>query len=75
MKKDQHVVPYKDGWAVKEDFENDNYSSIHKTQFEAVEAARKIAKKDKSEVIVHRNPNYENITSKQWNDNNPHSQK
>lgn len=51
-KKNQHVVPRKDGWAVKGD-NNKKASSIHGTQKKAIEAAKKNAQNQKTEVIIH----------------------
>lgn len=53
MRKDQHIIPVKDGWAVRSEGDQ-NYSSIYKTWSEAIDAARKIAKKERSEVIIHK---------------------
>jgi len=53
MGKNQHVVPYKDKWAVRGE-RNQKVTSIHNTQEEARQAARKIAINQKSEVIIHR---------------------
>jgi len=53
MGKNQHVVPHKDGWAVKSE-KSQRVTSIHDTQREAIEAAREIAQHQKSEVVIHR---------------------
>jgi hypothetical protein len=53
MKNRQHVIPFENGWAVRSEDE-EKISSFHNTQMEAVEAARKIAKKDKTEIVIHR---------------------
>lgn len=50
--KDQHVVPHKDGWAVKGSG-NSKATSIQPTQQKAVKDAVKIAKHQKSEVVIH----------------------
>lgn len=53
QKKNQHVVPHQDGWAVK----GENTSKVTQkfdTQKEAIERAREIAINQKSEVIIHR---------------------
>lgn len=52
MKKNQHVVPYGDDWAVKGE-NNGKYTKILPTQKEAIEVARKIAINQESELIVH----------------------
>ena len=53
MGKNQHVVPNRDGWAVK-GAGNSKATSVHKTQDRAIDAARDIAMKQKSEVVIHR---------------------
>lgn len=53
MGKNQHVVPHKDGWAVR-GANNERVTSIHSTQTEAAHAAREIAINQKSEVVIHR---------------------
>jgi len=52
MKKNQHIVPHEDGWAVK-GAGNEKATSIHKTQREAIDAGRHIAKNQKSELLIH----------------------
>ena len=52
MKKNQHVVPHDDGWAVKGEG-NQRVSSIHSTQSQAIEAARQTAINNKSEMLIH----------------------
>lgn len=53
MGKNQHVVPHRNGWAVK-GAGNQKASSTHDTQGEAIDAAREIAKNQQSEVVIHR---------------------
>lgn len=52
MGKNQHVVKRPDGWAVRGE-NNSRDTSHHRTQEEARLAAREIAKKQKSEVVIH----------------------
>lgn len=52
-KKNQHVVPHQNGWAVK-GAGNSRASSVHPTQAEAIKAARESAMEHKSEMFVHR---------------------
>lgn len=52
MGKNQHVVKKDDGWDVKGEG-NSRATSTHKTQKEAIEKAREIAIKQKSEVVIH----------------------
>jgi len=50
--KSQHVVPHKDGWAVKSEGSS-RANIIRPTQEKAIIEARKIAKDQKSEVVIH----------------------
>lgn len=51
-KKNQHVVPHSDGWAVK-GAGNQRATSVHPTQREAIETARDIARNQRSEMLIH----------------------
>ena len=51
--KNQHVVPRGDAWAVK-GAGNQRATSIHDTQKQATDAARRIAENQGSELVVHR---------------------
>lgn len=53
MAKNQHVVPYDGGWAVRGEG-NQRATSTHGTQAEAIDAAREIASNQRSEVVIHR---------------------
>lgn len=50
---DQHVIPHERGWAVKGE-DNARATSVHDTQREAIEAARRIARNRESAVVIHR---------------------
>lgn len=52
-KKNQHVVPNKSGWGVK-GAGNSRFTVITTTKTEAEKIAREIAKKQGSEIIIHR---------------------
>jgi uncharacterized protein YdaT len=52
-RKNQHVVPHRDGWAVRGEG-NSRVTSTHRTQAEAISAARIIANSMKTEVVIHR---------------------
>lgn len=52
MGKNQHVVPHGDKWAVK-GAGNKKATKVTDTQKEANEIAKEIAKKQKSEVLIH----------------------
>ena len=51
-RKGQHVVPNSKGWAVRKSGAS-RASKVFRTQAEAVAAATKIAKTQKSEVYIH----------------------
>lgn len=51
-KKNQHVVPHSNGWAVK-GAGNQRATSVHPTQREAIETARDIAHNQRSEMFIH----------------------
>lgn len=49
----QHVVPYKNGWAVRREG-NKRITSKHRKQDTAIRRAKSIARKRKADVIIHR---------------------
>lgn len=51
-KKNQHIVPHEDGWAVRGEG-NQRVTSIHDTQQEAIRAGRDIARNQSSELLIH----------------------
>ncbi len=50
--KDQHVVRHDEGWAVKGSG-NEKATAVFRTQAEAIEAGRRIAQNQGSELLVH----------------------
>lgn len=50
--KNQHVVPRKEGWAVK-GAGNQRATTVKPTQKKAIDAAREIARNNQSEVVIH----------------------
>ncbi|MCB0521900.1 MAG: DUF2188 domain-containing protein [Saprospiraceae bacterium] len=52
-KKNQHVVPHPEGWAVK-GAGNSKATKILPTQADAINVAKGIAKNQESELIIHR---------------------
>lgn len=52
MKKNQHVVPRGQDWAVKGEG-NARATSVHDTQAEAIDAARQTAMRQQSELFIH----------------------
>lgn len=53
MGKNQHVVPKGKDWAVKPEGAK-NPTSTHSTQRDAIDVAREQAKRERSEVVIHR---------------------
>ncbi len=49
----QHVVPYKEGWAVRREG-NKRITSKHRKQSTAIRKAKSLARKHKADVIIHR---------------------
>lgn len=49
----QHVVPYESGWAVRREG-NKRITSKHRYQDTAIRKAKRLARKRKSDVIIHR---------------------
>lgn len=52
-RRNQHVVPRGDRWAVRGEG-NQRDTSLHPTQSDAIEAAREIARNQRSELFIHR---------------------
>lgn len=52
MGKNQHVVKYSDGWAVK-GAGNEKATRVIETQQEAIDIATQIAKNQQSEMFIH----------------------
>ena len=52
-RRNQHVVPHGGGWGVRGEG-NGRVTSTHRTQGEAIDAARRIAANQHSEIVVHR---------------------
>jgi hypothetical protein len=71
-RKNQHVVPHGDDWAVHGEG-NQRPTSIHRTQSDAIAAARGIAINHRSEVVIHR-PNGQIRDSNSYG-NDPHPPK
>ena len=51
-KRNQHIVPHKDGWAVR-GAGSQRASSVHRTQQDAIDAGRDIARNQQSELFIH----------------------
>ena len=52
-KKNVHIVPREDGWAVRRPHAERD-SSRHDTQEQAIEAGRNTARRERTEVVIHR---------------------
>ncbi len=69
-KKNVHVVPSGNGWAVKQEGRSSPISN-HRTQNAAENAARPVARRNESELVIHR-PNGQIRDSDSYgNDPNP----
>lgn len=68
--KNQHVVKRGDGWAVRGEG-NSKDTSKTRTQGEAIDKARDIAKNQKSEVVIHRPSGQIRDKDSYGNDPNP----
>ncbi len=51
-KRNQHVVPHTNGWAVRP-AGGERASSVHDTQREAIDRGRKIARNESTELFIH----------------------
>lgn len=51
-KRNQHVVPHGDDWAVR-GAGSQRATSVHPTQREAIDAARDIARNQRTEMLIH----------------------
>jgi len=69
-KKNQHVVPHKDGWAVRGKG-NSKVTKVTSTQKEAIDVAREIAKNQQSEVVIHKRDGTIRDKDSYGNDPNP----
>ena len=67
-KRNQHVVPLGNGWAVKGEG-NSKFTAITENKREATVIARNIAKNNKSEIVIHGKDG--KIQEKDSYDNNP----
>lgn len=72
MGKNQHVVPRDDGWGVR-GAGNSRDTARTRTQGEAIDRAREIAKNQSSEVVIHRSNGQ--IRDKNSYGNDPHPPK
>jgi hypothetical protein len=70
MSKRQHVVPRDEGWAVRGEG-NTKDTSHHRTQRDAIEAARDIARNQQGEVVVHDTSGRIRDSDSYGNDPNP----
>ena len=71
-KRNQHVVPHADGWAVKPAGGN-RASSVHDTQREAIDRGREIARNEGTELLIHGRDGQ--IREKDSHGNDPHPPK
>jgi len=71
-KKDYHVVPNGEGWAVKREGA-ERASSLHETQGAAIGTGRDLARANQTELVIHR-PNGQIRDSDSYG-NDPHPPK
>lgn len=69
-KKNQHVVPHGEQWAVKGE-NNEKATKVVDTQAEAIKIAREIAINKQSEVVIHRQDGKIRDKDSYGNDPNP----
>ena len=69
-KKDVHVVPRENGWAVQREGSS-RASSIHSTQAEALRQGRDMAKHDRVELVTHGKDGRIRDSDSYGNDPNP----
>lgn len=69
-KKNQHVVPHAEKWAVKGE-KNEKATKVVDTQAQAIKIARKIAINKQSEVVIHRKDGKIRDKDSYGNDPNP----
>ncbi len=51
-KRNQHIVPHEEGWAVR-GAGSQRATSLHRTQREAIDAGREVARNQRTELFVH----------------------
>lgn len=51
-KKNQHIVPHGDDWAVR-GAGNKRVTSVHRTQREAIDRGKEIAQNQEAELLIH----------------------
>lgn len=71
-RRDQHVVPHKDGWAVR-GAGSRRASTVHQTQEQAIRAGRTIAQNQGSELYIHGRDG--RIRARDSHGNDPHPPK
>lgn len=69
-KRNQHVVPLGNGWAVKREGSK-KFTVITETQRNAITVAREIAKNSKSELVIHGRDGKIRDKDSYGNDSNP----
>lgn len=69
-KKNQHVVPHGNEWAVRGEG-NQRYTQITQTQSEAIQIARDIAQNQRTELFIHNRQGQIRERNTYGNDNYP----
>lgn len=73
-KRNQHVIPLGNGWAVKSEGSK-KFTVITETQRDAIIVAREIAKNNRSKIIIHGRDGRIRERDSSGNDPNPHRDK
>jgi uncharacterized protein YdaT len=69
-KRDYHVVPHNDAWAVRREGA-DRVSSQHDTQADAIREGQHLAKNNQTELVIHRRDGTIRDSDSYGNDPNP----
>ena len=69
-KRNQHVVPHTDGWAVR-GAGSSRATSVHSTQRQAINAGRAIARNQGTELLIHGTNGQIRAKDSHGNDNFP----
>lgn len=70
VKKNQHVIPHNDNWAVKGEG-NEKVTKIFDKKQDAIDFAKDVAKNQKSELIIHKQDGSIQNKNSFGNDPNP----
>lgn len=69
-KRDIHVVPHREGWAMRRE-QAQRATSTHQTQQQAIARGRELAKQDRVKLVTHRKDGTIRNSDSYGNDPNP----